>query len=94
MFIASELLRRALGKQWRKQRRKQREIQQSFLRRITIRSSNFSKNALPDSASFVEVFEKARRDVAKREEAEDYEQSQPQISKPAAVLAALKRWHA
>lgn len=52
------------------------------------------KNALPQSTSFVEAFEKARLEVSKREQSEDYEQSEPQISKPAAILAQLKRWRA
>lgn len=52
------------------------------------------KDALPASDSFASAFEKAREIVKKRETDEDYTFSDPQISKPDAILKHLQEWRA
>lgn len=54
----------------------------------------YFKNSLPSASSFVEAFEKAKIEVSQREATQDYEQSEPQISKGAAILAQLRQWRA
>ena len=54
----------------------------------------FIKDALPTSDSFSEAFDKAFELVSLREKAEEFEASIPQIHKPKAILAQLKRWRA
>jgi len=54
----------------------------------------FIKEALPTSDSFSAAFDKAFELVSLREKAEDFEASTPQIHKPEAILAQLKRWRA
>ncbi len=54
----------------------------------------FIKEALPSSNSFSEAFDKAFELVSQREKDEDFEASIPQIHKPEAILAQLKKWRA
>lgn len=52
----------------------------------------FIKDALPQSASFEEAFDKALAIVTSREKEENIQPSNPQIFKPAALLKQLERW--
>ena len=52
----------------------------------------FFKDALPQSNSFVEAFEKAKVIIAERETENDYTQSEPQINQPEKILKQLKSW--
>lgn len=52
----------------------------------------FFKDALPESSSFVEAFDKAKVIVAEREIKKDYPQSEPQISQSKKILEKLKSW--
>lgn len=54
----------------------------------------FFKEALPESESFVAAFDKALEIIHKREEAEEYKHSEPQIHKPAPILQQLQQWRA
>ena len=54
----------------------------------------FIKEALPNSESFSEAFDKAFELVSQREKDEDFEASIPQIHKPKAILAQLEKWRA
>lgn len=52
----------------------------------------FMNQALPQSASFVEAFDQAVELITAREEDKDYENSNPQIHKPPAILKQLAIW--
>ncbi len=52
----------------------------------------FIRDALPNSDSFSEAFDKAFELVSQREKDEEFEASIPQIHKPQGILNQLKRW--
>jgi hypothetical protein len=52
----------------------------------------FFKDALPNSATFIEAFDRSRSIVRGREAKEDFEYSVPLIFKPKAIIEHLLRW--
>ncbi|NIN37085.1 MAG: peptidase C13 [Gammaproteobacteria bacterium] len=54
----------------------------------------YFKDALPDTQNFLAAFDRAVEILRAREEAEDFEHSNPQIHKPQAILDHLQAWRA
>ena len=54
----------------------------------------FFKDALTQTNDFIAAFDIAKKIVKEREEAEDYEHSQPQIHNPPAIQTQLEQWRA
>ncbi len=52
----------------------------------------FFKHAVPETDSFADAFIKAVERVAEMELGQSYQQSQPQIRQPDAILEKLRRW--
>lgn len=52
----------------------------------------FFKDALPQNESFSDAFDEAKKIVKAREEKQNYEFSNPKISKPKAILEHLRTW--
>jgi hypothetical protein len=52
----------------------------------------YFKDTSPESTSFVQAFDTAREIVKQREDEQDYGLSNPEISKPSAVLKYLEAW--
>jgi hypothetical protein len=52
----------------------------------------FFKDALPNSATFIEAFERSRSIVRGREAKENFEYSEPLIFKPKAIIGHLAKW--
>lgn len=60
--------------------------------RFTYFGEAYFKDALPQTGDFSSAFDLAERLVTEREQAQGYDPSRPQISRPAAIMQQLEAW--